>query len=101
MANRYAPDVRVRMVLEHQSSYEMKAAKMGVGKTWGLSAADAVVESIFLPIEIEAPPLESADPAPACDAEDHLAGFRHVAQLYGQVQQPSLVLDDFFRSIQQ
>jgi len=36
MANRYAPDVRVRMVLENQSSYEMKAAKMGVGKTWGL-----------------------------------------------------------------
>jgi transposase len=26
----------------------------------GVSAADAVVESIFLPIEIEAPPLESA-----------------------------------------
>ncbi len=37
----------------------------------GESAADAVVESIFLPIEIEAPPLESADPAPAFDAGDH------------------------------
>jgi transposase len=29
----------------------------------GVSAADAVVESIFLPIEIDAPPLESAYPA--------------------------------------
>ncbi|WP_237271238.1 transposase [Sulfitobacter sp. M220] len=29
----------------------------------GVSTADAVVESIFLPIEIDAPPLESADPA--------------------------------------
>jgi len=37
----------------------------------GVSAADAVVESIFLPIEIDAPSLESADPTrdmrdPAC-----------------------------------
>jgi len=29
----------------------------------GVSAADAVVESIFLPIEIDAPSLESSDPA--------------------------------------
>ena len=36
----------------------------------GVSAADALVESIFLPIEIEAPSPESADPAPACDAQD-------------------------------
>ena len=38
----------------------------------GVSAADAVVESIFLPVEVEAPPLERADPAPACDAQDPL-----------------------------
>ncbi len=36
----------------------------------GASAAEAVVESIFLPVEIEAPPLESGGPAPAHDAED-------------------------------
>lgn len=35
-----------------------------------VSAADAVVESIFLPIEIEASPLECADPAPACNMQD-------------------------------
>jgi transposase len=34
----------------------------------GVSTADAVVESIFLPIEIDAPPLESA--VPAHDAGD-------------------------------
>ena len=37
----------------------------------GLSGVDASLESVFLPVEIEAPPLESAYPAPACDAEDH------------------------------
>ena len=36
----------------------------------GVPAADAVVESIFLPIEIDAPSLESADPAPSCAAQD-------------------------------
>ena len=36
----------------------------------GVSAADASGESIFLPVEIEASPLESADPAPAWDAQD-------------------------------
>jgi transposase len=34
----------------------------------GVSDADAVVESIFLPIEIDAPQVESADPAPGQDA---------------------------------
>ena len=37
----------------------------------GLSGVDASLESVFLPVEIEAPPLKSAYPAPACDAEDH------------------------------
>ena len=36
----------------------------------GVSAADALVESIFLPIEIDAPSLESADPVPSCAAQD-------------------------------
>jgi transposase len=35
-----------------------------------VSAADAVVEGIFLPIEIDAPSMESADPEPACTAQD-------------------------------
>lgn len=38
----------------------------------GVSAADAVVESNFLPVEIDAPPLERADLAPACNAGDPL-----------------------------
>ena len=36
----------------------------------GASAAEAVVESIFLPVEIEAPPLESGGSALAHEAED-------------------------------
>jgi len=36
----------------------------------GASAAEAVVESIFLPVEIEAPPLESGGSALANEAED-------------------------------
>lgn len=36
-----------------------------------VATVDAVDESIFLPIEIDAPSLESVDPAPACDAGDH------------------------------
>ena len=36
----------------------------------GASAAEAVVESIFLPVEIEAPPLESGVSALAHEAED-------------------------------
>ena len=37
----------------------------------GVSTANAVVESLFLPVEIEAPSMENANPAPACDAGDH------------------------------
>ena len=36
----------------------------------GRSAADAVVESVFLPIEIDAPSLENAGSALAHEAED-------------------------------
>jgi len=36
----------------------------------GVSTADALVESIFLPVEIEAPPLENAGSALAHEAED-------------------------------
>ena len=36
----------------------------------GAAAAEAVVESIFLPVEIEAPPLESGVSALAHEAED-------------------------------
>jgi len=37
----------------------------------GPSVVDASLESVFLPIEIDAPSLESVDPAPACGAGDH------------------------------
>ena len=37
----------------------------------GISGVDASLERVFLPVEIEAPSMENANPAPACDAGDH------------------------------
>ena len=37
----------------------------------GPSAVDASLESVFLPVEIDAPPMEAANPAPPHDAEDN------------------------------